>query len=187
MSIYKKLHSFHSKVATLKKDKTNPHFKNSYVDINNILDEIKPVFDELGIGFFQSMVLINSQQALKTVIFDIEDESSAVESESVLVAKDLNDPQKLGSSVTYFRRYHLVSLLGLSVTDDDGKAGSNPVKENKKASEEQVLELEKLTAHKESFRLEWLQFLNVEKFEELTAKQAQSTIITLKKQIEGTK
>jgi hypothetical protein len=36
----------------------------------------------------------------------------------------LNDPQKMGSMITYYRRYTLQSLLGLQAEDDDGNAAS---------------------------------------------------------------
>ena len=39
---------------------------------------------------------------------------------SSLELPDISDPQKLGSCITYFRRYTLVSLLGLMAEDDDG-------------------------------------------------------------------
>ena len=33
---------------------------------------------------------------------------------------EISDPQKLGSAITYFRRYTLQSLLALQAEDDDG-------------------------------------------------------------------
>jgi hypothetical protein len=38
------------------------------------------------------------------------------------------DPQKLGSAITYYRRYTLQSLLGLHNRDDSGNKTSAPVK-----------------------------------------------------------
>ena len=35
------------------------------------------------------------------------------------------DAQKIGSAITYFRRYTLASLLGLQAQDDDGNSASN--------------------------------------------------------------
>jgi hypothetical protein len=42
------------------------------------------------------------------------------------------DPQKFASSITYARRYSLVTALGLMVEDDDGNAASgktSPIKD----------------------------------------------------------
>ena len=54
---------------------------------------------------------------------------------SGLKLPELTDPQKLGSAITYYRRYTLASLLGLQAVDDDGNIASNntPVEEQPKA------------------------------------------------------
>ena len=43
----------------------------------------------------------------------------------------MEDPQKLGSAVTYYRRYTLQSLLGLQAEDDDANSASQSVKSTK--------------------------------------------------------
>jgi hypothetical protein len=43
----------------------------------------------------------------------------------------MDDPQKLGSAVTYYRRYTLQSLLGLQAEDDDANSASQAVKSTK--------------------------------------------------------
>jgi hypothetical protein len=43
-----------------------------------------------------------------------------------MVLPNLQDPQKLGSAITYYRRY-IYSLLGLQAEDDGNKA-SAPLK-----------------------------------------------------------
>ncbi len=50
----------------------------------------------------------------------------AIESVYPIVSKDPNDPQKIGASITYARRYSLMALLGLAPEDDDGTAASTP-------------------------------------------------------------
>ena len=42
----------------------------------------------------------------------------------------LTDPQKIGSAITYYRRYTLQSLLGIQAEDDDANKASG--KETKK-------------------------------------------------------
>ena len=48
---------------------------------------------------------------------------------SGLKLPEISDPQKLGSCITYYRRYTLGSLLGLQSEDDDGNAASGNQKE----------------------------------------------------------
>ena len=55
--------------------------------------------------------------------------------ESGIPLPEIADPQKLGSAITYFRRYTLASLLGLKSTDDDanttvGVAKNKPMLSN---------------------------------------------------------
>ena len=46
---------------------------------------------------------------------------------SCMALPDLTDPQKIGSAITYFRRYSLTSLLSLQCeVDDDGNKASKP-------------------------------------------------------------
>ena len=44
---------------------------------------------------------------------------------SALELPKLSDPQKLGSCITYYRRYTLASLLALQAVDDDANMASN--------------------------------------------------------------
>ena len=51
MSIYKKLNEFKTKVGAIKKDSTNPHFKNKYASIESVLDTIEQPLLDAGLGF----------------------------------------------------------------------------------------------------------------------------------------
>ena len=45
---------------------------------------------------------------------------------------DLQDPQKMGSAITYYRRYALQSLFLLQTQDDDGEGAKTAPKQTKK-------------------------------------------------------
>jgi hypothetical protein len=62
---------------------------------------------------------------VKSIIYHIETGTSV---SSEIDLPQLNDPQKLGSAITYYRRYTLQSLLGLQAEDDDGNKASQPAK-----------------------------------------------------------
>ena len=58
--------------------------------------------------------------------------------ESSIDLPNITDPQKLGSCITYFRRYTLKSLLAIAEGDDDGNLASQPTPVKKpKLTEEQ--------------------------------------------------
>ena len=108
-------------VGTLSKTATNPFFKSKYFDINSLIEQIEPLMEKNGLLLLQP---IENGKVVST-IYHIETEMS-VNSEMML--PNLQDPQKLGSAITYYRRYTLQSLLGLQAEDDDGNKASAPVK-----------------------------------------------------------
>lgn len=124
--IYKKLLDFQKLEISIKKSSINPHFKNAYANINEILDKVKPVLNKMGI------VIIQKPKAtgLLTVLYDTEDDTHI---QGFLPFIQLQDAQKLGSNITYNRRYALVSMLGLEDEDDDGQKASDNAKSVKSA------------------------------------------------------
>lgn len=118
-----KLLQFQTKVEAIKKDSTNPFFKSNYFDINSLLAEIKPLLNELGIILLQPLTeTMGDRPALRTILIDSETGKELINTQVPL--PDLQDPQKLGSAITYFRRYSLQSLLALQAEDDDGNKAS---------------------------------------------------------------
>ena len=129
--IYKKLLEFQKLGISIKKNSVNPHFKNEYADLNEVLDKVKKPLNELGIVIIQepdSFTNIGQNIiGLRTKLYDTEDDTS-VESYTPLV--NIVDMQKLGGAITYAKRYSLVAMLALEDDDDDGnKAVAKPTEE----------------------------------------------------------
>jgi len=116
-----KLLSFQKKVGVIIKDAVNPFFKSNYADINSLLDTIKPVLNELDLVVIQPLRQIDGKNCLVTIIYDGEKELAY----SSIALPDIQDPQKIGSAITYYRRYSLQSLLLLQAEDDDSNLASN--------------------------------------------------------------
>lgn len=113
----KKLLEAKKEIGKVVKNAQNPHFKNSYADINALLEEVEPILLKHGLLLLQPII----DGKVVTQIIDVESGES-IES-SLPLPQGLN-PQQLGSAVTYFRRYTLQSLLSLQATDDDGNDAS---------------------------------------------------------------
>jgi hypothetical protein len=118
-NIYKKLLDFQKLGISIKKGSMNPHFKNKYADMNEVLDKIKSPLNEMGIVVLQ----IPEAEGLKTTLYDTE---SNTEVSGFLPFVQRADAQKLGSNITYNRRYSLITMLGLEDSDDDGQKASEP-------------------------------------------------------------
>lgn len=108
-------------VGTLSKTATNPFFKSKYFDINSLIEQIEPLMEKNGLLLLQPI----EDGKVVSIIYHIESEMSV---NSSMMLPNLQDPQKLGSAITYYRRYTLQSLLGLQAEDDDGNKASAPVK-----------------------------------------------------------
>jgi hypothetical protein len=116
-NLYLKLAEVKREVGKVSKNSKNPHFKNTYADLNALIDAVEPILLEKGLLMLQPI----AEGKVCTVIFDVETELSI---ESSIMLPALQDPQKLGSAITYFRRYTLQSLLSLQAEDDDANKAS---------------------------------------------------------------
>jgi hypothetical protein len=120
MKIHIKIAKLLEAVPKMKKDKTNPFFKSQYFDINQILEAIKPFLEAQKLSVMQPLSHIEGKPAIKTIIVDNETGETY---EEITPITDNLDPQKQGSSITYFRRYALQSMLSLEAEDDDANKG----------------------------------------------------------------
>lgn len=119
MEIYKKLLAAKKEIGKISKDSTNPFFKSKYFDVNALLEHVEPILQKNNLLLLQPI----EAEWVKTKIVDIETGESV---SSEIRLPQLNDPQKLGSAITYYRRYTLQSLLGLQAEDDDANKASKP-------------------------------------------------------------
>jgi len=110
--IYKKLLEFQKLGISIKKDKRNPHFKNDYASLNEVLDKVKTELNKMGVVILQEPCT----GGLLTRLHDTEDDSEAT---GFVPFINPTDMQKLGGAITYARRYALVSMLALEDEDDD--------------------------------------------------------------------
>ena len=114
-----KLLQFQKAIGVIAKDSKNPHFKNTYASLTQILSEVKPVLTNLGLVLLQP---INNGK-VGTIIID----GTNVIAESWIDLPLNLQPQPLGSAITYFRRYTLSSLVALEIDDDDATMASKPI------------------------------------------------------------
>ena len=115
-----KLLEFQKRVSAIKKDSQNPHFKNRYFDINTLIETIKPILNELELTIHQPLGIKDGKNLLATLLKD----GDVIVARSEILLPDLQDPQKVGSALTYYRRYSLQSLLFLEAEDDDSNIAS---------------------------------------------------------------
>ena len=139
MSIYKQLLEVQKEVGAISKDSKNPFFKSKYFDINKLIEVVNPVLSKHGLVLLQPI----EDNKVYSKIFDANAEKGEkLCVESSLELPNLTDPQKIGSAISYYRRYTLSSLLGLQAEDEDGnglKAKPKPIEKPKPLNFEGLL------------------------------------------------
>lgn len=132
--ISKKIHQAKMEIGKVSKNATNPHFKKTYADLNALIDAVEPILLEKGLVMLQPI----SGGKVSTIIYDIESDQCV---ESYIDLPPISDPQKLGSAITYFRRYTLQSLLSLQAEDDDANKASAKTTQKKQTLTAEVAKL----------------------------------------------
>lgn len=114
------------------KGSLNPHFKNRYADLTEVIDTVRPALTSHGITFAQFPGYEAGVTTVETILMHESGEwISGIA--GARVSKD--DPQGVGSAITYLRRYSLASVCGIGQEDDDGEAASQATKASAKKSQ----------------------------------------------------
>ena len=103
------------------KDANNPFFKSRYADLASVIEAIKIPLSANGIAFVQATDFEDQAVIVETVLMH---ESGEWISGRLRMQPTKNDPQGVGSAVTYAKRYGLQALAGVPSDDDDGNAAT---------------------------------------------------------------
>jgi hypothetical protein len=120
----KGLATFHSQVGKIGKDAKNPFFKSNYASLPHILTEIADPLEKAGLVITQ----FPDGTGLTTMLIHSESGEYLMARYDMPVAK-ANDPQALGSAISYARRYAVSSILSLKIDDDDAESAMKQVRE----------------------------------------------------------
>ena len=123
-TIWFKLWKAKQEIEAVKKNAKNPHFKNNYADINALIEAVEPVLLKYNLILMQPI----ENGCVVTRIVDCESGDSV---ESTMRLPEIQDPQRVGSAVTYYRRYTLQSLMTLQAEDTDAQDVSDYIKKQK--------------------------------------------------------
>ena len=122
--------AFQAEVKDPRKDSDNPYFKSKYVELDGLMMAVRPVANKHGL-FISQDVTTEMTESGKTKVWCrtrlTHSSGEFVESDGQFNIAKGNDPQSIGSSETYIRRYDLSAFLGIAWDkDDDGNAASQP-------------------------------------------------------------
>jgi len=123
-NINEKLFNLQQEIGTISKDASNPFYKSKYFDINSLINQLNPLLKKHRLLLLQPI----EEDCVYSKLICVDGTGGVI---SALKLPEMNDPQKLGSAITYYRRYTLASLLGLQAVDDDANAASEVTEEKK--------------------------------------------------------
>jgi len=120
-----------------KKDKSNPFFHSTYADLAGAIDAAKVHLSANGLSVVQLPGATREDGTINLETMLIHASGQYV-SEVFQIRPVKNDPQGLGSAITYARRYAYMAIVGLAPEDDDGNSASQPKQETATSDDEVV-------------------------------------------------
>lgn len=106
-----------------KKDSANPFFNSHYADLASVRDAIREPFAKNGLAVAQipASVATDGTVRLSTMLMHASGEWIAGD---LTMKASKNDPQAIGSCLTYARRYALSAMAGVATEDDDAEGAT---------------------------------------------------------------
>lgn len=112
--------------SPVKKDAKNTHYGQRYPTLDSVLSAIEPALDQNNVEILPSARYEAGRTVLVTELHHVPSGESEI---CELALPNVDDPQKIGSAITYFRRYSICLQLNLIAEDDDDgnkAAGKTP-------------------------------------------------------------
>ena len=116
-NICKAFVKFQSEFKGMKPDRSNPFFKSTYISLDGILETARPILAKNGLAVIQEATGDGEYIFVKTKL--IHESGEMIETEVLKMKPQKNDPQSMGSCITYSKRYQLAALLGICECIDD--------------------------------------------------------------------
>lgn len=117
-TIHAKVFKIQQMNLSVSKNARNPHFKNRYADVNEVIGVLKPALNEV-------QLCLTFTQVPDYLIACVSDpETGASISYAYPSKSEATKAQDVGSGQTYGRRYWQINYFNLEADDDDGNLAS---------------------------------------------------------------
>jgi hypothetical protein len=105
-------------IDSAKKTSANPFFKSKYADLSEVIKAAKKSLADNGLSVMQMTYYDGAQTQLIT---QVNHSSGQWIRGSFLIKPVKDDPQGMGSAITYARRYCYAAAIGIAQDDDDAE------------------------------------------------------------------
>lgn len=136
--LVKALAKAQSEIKGAKMDSKNPYFKSDYADLTSTWEACKGPLTQNGIALMQTVDARETGPVLVTTLAH----TSGQWIKSYLPLTIMkNDPQGVGSAITYARRYALAAMVGICPLDDDAEAAMEITEKDRQALSQELQKL----------------------------------------------
>lgn len=105
-----------SEMDAVSKNAVNPVYSSGYATLNAVIEAVKKPLNKNGIYFHQETSYNETGCIVETILYG---HSGELKCGPVYVPAIKINPHAFGSSLTYARRYSLMTACGLGADDDD--------------------------------------------------------------------
>ena len=122
-----------NKIAAIQQEvsrlpKTAQGYGYMYMPLCDLLDILLPLFKKHGLGWtarftrYHEIIGDVLYHEYEVIIYELNKEETSQQSDRVVSSYmiEVGRPQNTGTQETYYRRYGLLSMLGLATSDNDG-------------------------------------------------------------------
>lgn len=109
-----------SEIRGAVKDSANPFFKSKYADLESVWEACRAALTSNGLSVIQTTEY--QVEAGTCVVTTLGHSSGQWIKGTLPIMAIKNDPQGIGSAITYARRYALAGIVGIVQVDDDGES-----------------------------------------------------------------
>lgn len=113
-------------IGGAKKGATNPFFKMKYSDLGSVMEACKDAFNNHGITILQPVSTSDGVTFVSTLL--LHESGEFISSSMKVSCKNPDNPQEMGSAITYAKRYSLQAIAFIPSEDDDGETAAKPVR-----------------------------------------------------------
>ena len=132
-SIEQRIAEISAQGITCIKNANNPYFNSKYADLGVVVEALKEPLEKAGLSYRFVTVAIGEQWILRMDVYTTGDECQ--KTDPYVFPLNPTNPQQMGASITYAKRYLLCTAFNvIAEEDDDGNeaSGNKPTLPKKK-------------------------------------------------------
>jgi len=130
-NLFKALYDAQTEIKNPPKTAVNEYYKSSYTPLDELLELVKPILLKHGLMFIQVPSGKNETITVTTTLIHVPS-AEFIEFDPLSRKIETSNPQVIGSLVSYFKRYALMSILAIAGKEDDDSNRTLEADKNKK-------------------------------------------------------